>query len=304
MPNLYEILSKAYAHTKNHKLLWFFGFFMLEAATFDYFYAFEYHSRGGFGGIASFLVSGKRFDIFLYSLAAATVLMFLGVASRIAIIQAILTFERKEALKFHEFAKKAYAGFWRVCAVNIAADAALILIFSWLSAPVIYLFSEGLDFRGAFLAVFAILIFVPIFVSISLVNFFASCFIVVYRIKFSDSIKSSFDLLGRFWDVCLIVLAILASLYALLFIASAGALGVLNNLAYISVILLQSISALVSRDISLILSVLLVAASVFASSILNAFSNSTLALLFLKIVKDRPLTEKGENQAVEAKPAA
>ncbi len=278
---------------------------MFGAGIFNYFYAFEYHLRGrGKENFSHLLNSGRIFETIIWVAIILAISLLLSVAGRIAIIQKILFLERKQEMPLSGIFKRVRSCIWRAFGISLSADLVLLVVAVWLFTPVIYLFITGLAFRGAMLSMFAAIIFVPIFATLSLVNFFAAGFIVVYDLKYLDAFKNSFDLAGRFWDLCLVVLAFLAAAYVLFFIASAGIFGVLNNLAYLGIILVQSISAGVSHFVSSALSVILLAVSIFAAAILNAYANSVLALLFLRIVKDKRAEEESAAPVVGTKPAA
>lgn len=298
MPNILEILFKAYIYTKNHKILWFFGFFMSGAGLFDFFNSISRYgyARNLFKYVSS-LASKPEALIVIFLIAIA--LLALGVASRVAIISGVAMLENKEKVTLALLIKKITVYFWRVFQVGLYIDSILLIVFIWLFLPVLYIFSRGLDAKGILLSFIAALIFIIIFAILSLVNMFASCYLVIYELKLLQSLKSSFDILGRFWDFALTLLICLASIYVVFLALSSGILGFFNNLAYLAVILLQSISISLVHLIFIFCLVLLAAIILFLAAILNVYVNTALALLFLNIVKGMPLPKESKSALAE-----
>ncbi|MDB4939783.1 MAG: hypothetical protein JWO40_208 [Candidatus Doudnabacteria bacterium] len=299
MNELAEILSKAYRYTRNHKFLWFFGFFLTGWGTLNFLRHIDFniikllsqvdtvgdHLRPHPGVITAVLIGG-------------TVLFFgitiLGAIARTAIIYTGLHSERKEQIEPNVVLKKINRYFWRVFWLGLFTESFMLLVFSWLSIPLYFIFRGGSSPSNAvILTLLALVIFIPIIIILSLINIFSACYIVIYNLPILPAVKASFDLLAGFWEETMGLFIVLIIIYFSLFFFSAAVLGLFGALAYALASLLKnlpvhSISGILLLIISLISFVL-----IFVNALLNVFTNFAWTLFFMKIVKAK-LTKESE----------
>lgn len=298
MPNLIEILNKAFDYTKNHRFLWFFGFFLTGWGTLNFVRAVDFNAdklHGRWDHIVSLSYS-RPWAMLLVVLGAGLILYgmsALATIARNAIIYSALHLERKEIVTFGGVLKNTRKSFWRVFLVGLIVDISMLFVLSWFAVPLWFVFREADQGRGIVVTMIALMIFIPIIVSVSLVNIFSACFIVVYDMKIAPAIKSAFDLYALFWEQSLQLFVILSLVYFFLFFFSASLLGLVAALAYGLGILLKSlslpyISAILFLFISVLSFILLL-----INAVLNVFNNFAWTLFYLKIVKAKELP-KGE----------
>jgi len=309
MPKIFQIFSRAYSYAKNHKFLWFFGFFLTGGVALDLSRAanperIALHAMRAwhfFHGRPVMFAAGV-----LGLLLSLTVVFALIGICRAALITATVRLERKEPITFRQIIRQSSKYAWSIAWISFLANAAIVVIFFWLFAPALYLISHGLDVRAFFLALAATLIFVPLVVALSLVNIFAACFVAVYNLHFKDAIKSSFDLIGRFWDRAAFLFFLMFVTYFLLFFISADILSLVGLLALGLAFLVKSLSipfilGLLSAVIATVL-ILIIFLLLLLNAALNVFANISWTLFFLELVKANRLPEEPK-APVAAEPA-
>jgi len=290
MLSLSEILTKAYRYTKNHRSLWFFGFFLtgwgvmnfvrrvdLNADHLDVYYRYilDHILNNPLELIIS--VIGLVLIIALAS--------FVGALARASIIFAAEQLEHDQAVNFRSALKHATKSVWQVFLAGLFTNAVIVFFFAWLALPLWLVFRNGFEYRGFILILGALLIFIPIIVVLSLVNIFACCYIVIYRLKVVQAFKSAFDLLAIFWQQVIALSVTLFVVYFFLFFLSAALFGFIGVLAYLPIILVKSLSLHWFAAIILALIIILSFALLLVNAILNVFTNFAWTIFFLDIVK-------------------
>jgi hypothetical protein len=295
-----KILAQSYLYTKNHKFLWFFGFFLTGGGVFNFVRLANIESNGtlrNFDYFSAVLYAHPHYYFFfpIIIIFFAAVLL-LAALSRAAIINATVSLERKEPITLAMLFKKSQKKALRLAVISLVIDLAVLIILFWLLVPILFLMSKGYFFRGIILAFTALCIFVPLLAISFLENIFAAGFVTVFNMHPKQALKSSFDLFARFWSESIALLIILSIIYILLFFFSASILGFLGLLAYGLLILIKSLSVslplfLYSGIISAA-SVILVLALLFINATLNVFTNIAWTLFFLDAVKSKPLPKE------------
>ncbi|MEK7652081.1 MAG: hypothetical protein AAB351_02690 [Patescibacteria group bacterium] len=290
MLSLSEILTRAYVYTKNHKSLWFFGFFLtgwgvmnfvrrvnLNADHLDVYYRY----------ILDYALNHPlQLTLSIVSLIVLIVLASLvGAIARSSIIHAADELEKEEPISLRSVLKQATKSVWRVFFAGLFTNAAIIFFFSWLALPLWMVFKNGFEFRGFVLIITALLIFIPIIIVLSLVNIFACCYIVIYKLKLRQAFASAFDLLAVFWQQVIALFVMLFVIYFFLFFLSATMVGFIGVLAYLPAILVKSLSLQWFAAIILALIIILSFALLLVNAILNVFTNFAWTIFFLDIVK-------------------
>jgi hypothetical protein len=291
MPRLLEIISKAYSYTRNHKYLWFFGLFLTFCGALNFIRLIDW----------SALLTGEFVFLLLLGLVTlfvSFILIFLAAISRSVIIYTVLHLERKEDVSMKMALKDTKKHWSTVFLASLFIFSILLFIFSWLFLPV-YLMHPTQDvYKPLLITLIGLAIFLPILVSLMLVNFFAACFIVVYNMSVWRSIQSAFDLFMRYWERMIGLFVFLVVIYLVLFSFSASLIGLCLLFAYQAQSLVQSLSIPLIIGIFSLLSLSLL----FANALVNVFTNVAWTLYFLKIVKAKRFPEL-EDEAPIVEPA-
>lgn len=299
MPKIFEILSKAYAHAKNHKFLWFFGFFLTGGGLLDFSKTTDPRTaRLVFAGFWNSLAARPIFLVLALSgavLGLALIFILIGIC-RGALIAAAVRIERKEPLTFRVALRQGTTFLWRIAAISLFANLVMVLLFLWLFVPVFYLIRQGFDLRAFFLAIVAMAIFLPLMIILSLLNIFSANFVGVYNLHLKEAVKSAFDLIAGHWYEAVPLLFMLFGAYFLLFFFSADILSLVGFLAFGAVFLLKSLSipfilGIVSGMMTAVLAAVVVILLI-ANAALNVFANIAWTLFFMKIVKANRLPEE------------
>ncbi len=290
MLSLSEILTKAYRYTKNHRSLWFFGFFLTGWGVMNFVRRVDLnadHLDRYYRYILNYILNNPLELIFsIIGLVLVIALTsFVGALARASIIFAAEQLEHDETVNFRSALKHATKSVWQVFLAGLFTNAVIIFFFAWLALPLWLVFRNGFEYRGFILILGALLIFTPIIVVLSLVNIFACCYIVIYKLKVVQAFKSSFDLLAVFWQQVIALFVMLFVVYFFFFFLSAALFGFIGVLAYLPIILVKSLSLQWFAAIILALIIVLSFALLLVNAILNVFTNFAWTIFFLDIVK-------------------
>ncbi|TSC65714.1 MAG: Uncharacterized protein G01um101477_371 [Candidatus Doudnabacteria bacterium Gr01-1014_77] len=290
MLSLSEILTRAYIYTKNHKSLWFFGFFLTGWGVMNFVRRVDLnadHLDRYYRHILNYVTNHPlELVISIISLILLIVIAsFVGAIARSSIIHAADLLDKEEPVTFRAVLKYATKSVWRVFFAGLFTNAVIIFFFAWLALPLWLVFKNGFELRGFILIVAALVIFIPIIIVLSLVNIFACCYIVIYKLKLKDAFASAFDLLAVFWQQVIALFVMLFVIYFFFFFFSATLVGFIGVLAYLPIILVKSLSLQWFAAIILALIVILSLALLLVNAILNVFTNFAWTIFFLDIVK-------------------
>src|SRR6476646_8306541 len=105
MPSLTNIFSKAFAYTKNHRFLWFFGFFMTSSAILNLvkFWDVDWSSaQKNFMEVGVLAQHNPRGFYFMLAgvLVFIASILLIGAISKASIISATAALENKEQIGF------------------------------------------------------------------------------------------------------------------------------------------------------------------------------------------------------------
>ncbi len=293
MIDLSEILQKAYKYTRNHKFLWFFGFFLTGWGTGNFIRRVDLNADRIYLHIQHLIIRAHHRPVLLAFTTIVTMLVLLGISvlgaiGRSLIIHSGLHLERREEVTFKEALKHTEKKHWRVFWIGLYISISMLVILSWLAVPLYFVFRHGVDTRAVLLVLLALAIFIPVIVILSLVNIFSACYVVVYDLKIFAAIRGSFDLLAGFWEKTMSLFMILFVIYCGLLLLSATIVGLSGFVAYGLFAALKALPASIIFDILVVItSVLLIS----VNSILNVFTNFAWTLFFLKIVKVKFIEE-------------
>ncbi len=294
---LTDIIYRAYEHTKNHKFLWFFGLFLSGWGTLNFIRSVNFNPEDIQQSLTGFwrtvtLHPGRLVSVVIGTVLISFGLFALGALARIAIIHSALHLERKEVITLRGVLKSTHKPLWRVFWAGFCTSILTFLIFAWIFAPIAYLFAIQMVFRGTLLSILGAAIFLPAAITLSLVNIFAACYMVVYDLKFWAAVRSAFDLFFTYWTKSLLLLFALAIIYFTLFYLSASLLGLVGLLALALAFLLKSVAAPLFFAVFTIIISLLVILLVSINAVLNTFTNFAWTIFFLRMVKAKEFPEE------------
>ena len=290
--NIFGILKKAVEYTKNHKFIWFFGFFLTGGGIFNFYrlVVLRHFSKVLHNFWQLLGADPTYMSLFVAGIILGLLLTFVVIGiCRAVLIQATVKLERKDPkpLTFLGLIRQSAKYMWKIAAISFASNAFTVVLFFWLFAPIFYLLHQGLHTRAFPLALIATVIFLPLFIIISLVNIFAANFVAAFDLNFRAALRSAFDLLIRFWDWAVPLLFMLFAVYFLLFFLSADLISLVGILALGLPVLIKSLSAGVIFG----LVCCLIAALLIVNAALNVFANIAWTLFFLEIVKASKIPE-------------
>jgi hypothetical protein len=299
MLDLSSVIAEAFRYTRDHRKLWILGIFlswvtMLNLAKF-------------FGVSVSslpFFSSGLRHAAHLAvhsgdSKYTALVLVFAAVSiliitvARVCLINAAQLLHRGEKeLNYRKVLSQSVQEFWPVFAAGIALNVLLAVLAVLLFGPALATLHFGYAYRGALLFAAAAILFVPAWVFLTLVNIFASNFMVVYRLPFRRAVPAAVDLFARHWEQAVALVAAIGVVYVLVFFMSAGALGFVSALAYALVVLVKSLTvhvvavhaAGVSAGVAAVFFFVVTVALVLVAAVIAVFTSIAWTIFFLESI--------------------
>lgn len=303
--SLKDIVIGAYQHTRNHKFLWFFGFFLAGGGVMNFTNNLDIDLQDMVEK-SNFLFStfqnnpARSVALLFGALLIIGILLFLGAISRAALIYSGLHLERKEEITFIGVLKNVRKHFFAVFRLSMFTTVVILFVLLAIFAPLAYFYRHGIGENGVLLYGLGAALFSPIVITLSLVNIFGACFVVVYDLKYDAALKSAFDLFFRFWEDSISLLVALFTVYVLLFFCSAGVIGLAGALAYMLSILLKSLSVPFVLGAVGFISTFLIVAMLVLNAIINVFTNLAWTLFFLRFVKAKELPKE---EAAFIKPA-
>lgn len=291
MPRLQEIVIKAYTYTRNHKFLWFFGLFMLACGTLNFLRLVDFQTAEPTGNVL----------VIISTIILLVIVVFLDAVSRSAIVHTTLFLERKKEVGMQLAMKNTSKHLRRVFFAGLLSLLFVLFIALSFALPLYYVFATADSLISLILLFGAVFVGGSIVIATLLIHFFTVCFVVVYDLSLSRAFQSSTDLFIRYWERMIGLFLIVTFLYSILFLFSAGLLGLIHTFALPDQNLIKSIATPVSSIVWIVTAGLIAAILFFLNSLLNVFSTIAWTLFFLKIVKAKRFPELEE--ATLAEPA-
>ncbi len=290
MFSLYEILNQAYVFTKNHKVLWFFGFFLTSWGGLSFIRRIDLNEDKVLNHLHKaehFIAKDPIHFIFVVGLflVALVITFLIGAFARAVLIRSSVTLEQKEEFNIKQILKQSKKFSWKIFKLSVLVNAMMFFVLVFLLAPLYIAFSRGLINQTIILGLAAGAIYLPIVVILSLMNIFASCYVVIYEFHPVKAIHAAFDLMANFFDKIAALFLVLMVLYAVSFLFSFLLLGTVSGLIYFLGFNLHTLA--ISSFFVIIVSALalLTALMLFVNAVLNVFTNIAWTLFFIKIVK-------------------
>lgn len=290
MFSLFGLLNKAFDYTKNHKILWFFGFFLTSWGGLSFLRRIDFRAERfwyNFNNFEQHLANNPTYYLLigLAGLCALLLAFYVGAIARAILIDAATSLEEKKIFTLAESVKRTKNKYTRLFVLSLAMNATMLIIFVALFAPLSIAFSRGLINQTILLSLAALAIYLPLVITISLVNIFASCYIVIFDLGIMKAVRAAFDLIGNFFDKVLALFLVLTVIYAISFIFSFMLLGTVSGLIYFLGFNLKTLA--ISSFFGIIVAVLVILALtlILINAILNAFTNISWTLFFHQIIK-------------------
>lgn len=208
MLTLNEIFNKAYFYIKNHKQLWFFGFFLnLSALVW----------LGNFSRLQ-----------YLPAFLLLCTFVVIGAYARSIVLNIAVKLERKEPVEMKKDMRNSVKYVLRV----LTADLIFIIILVLLSAWLFFSRTPNINF------IFFVVIY---FVLIAITNF-AQCFIVAHNMNVYRSLKSAVDLLLIQWWRVLLLFILVSALTVMIVFLIMHLIMISAALAFTPIFLIKSVS--------------------------------------------------------------
>jgi len=196
-----KIFKQAFALVKTRKFLWGLGLFLVWDALSN---TAGYHIAEKNIKWQDSYVTDQPYSITLGALVLVIILLILYFRAKAGTIIAVNKILEKKEINFGKSLKEGGIFYNRLMGVWFITTSVLLICVVFLTIPVSYLVSINYLTRATILGIFAFLIFVPISLTISLINCLAPIFIVQNNLKIGSSIKLSFDLIKKQWMTLLI----------------------------------------------------------------------------------------------------
>lgn len=286
-----KVFRDAIKITWRNRFLWWFGLFVTLGSIGNMNYSFNRSKNPEFGRVI-----GEQFqNIFqdhLSWLLLGAALVFLLLALRIlgkgALIKSAHSIANNQLSSYRSGFKEGKKYFLRLIGLGIFLTFFLIVGMLVLATPVIFLFANGNHVVGVVLAIFAILILIPLVIIFVFLKEFSSFYIVLGDLKIFSAIESAYALFEKnilssiIFALLFIPLGIIIMFLAIMLLIPLAIIFLV--LGFISYLILSKIGAF----IVLLLGVLvLVPAFIFIRSIWEVFAQTAWVLFFQEIASPK-----------------
>ncbi|MFA6098947.1 MAG: hypothetical protein WCV50_05385 [Patescibacteria group bacterium] len=219
-----EVLKKAFTVVKQHRFLWFFGFFAAFLSAGGEFQSvfknysglaektdniFSWNSLIQ-GGLLSSLADNLKaffssypwqaFFMLLMFVVLLIVIIWLSIISQIALFDSANKINKGKKISYADGYQSGNKYFSKVLLINIVIKVIMYGLFIVLSAPLVASFLGGNNILGGLFFVFLIFfIYVPISVIISFIIKYAVAYIVIQGKQAGESVKMGWELFKKNW---------------------------------------------------------------------------------------------------------
>lgn len=301
----FQIIKQAFQLTKKNKVFWVVGLFLFwpmliqSVLLLSYILPSDYQTSSGkeiFKPMEFNFIPGPITGFI--SLAILLFLVWSYFRARSVLISAVDKIQKKEQIKTKKIFAAAFKPSFTVMRVSLSLLMTILFLTLFLTYPVMNLMENNFSGRAYSLGLFAILIYIPIFIFLFFSIVLSPIFIILYQFSVHDSLRASFDVIRKFWPI---LLAFTLSLVALGFVALFFAVFLLILSALPFVLLIYIFYDMFAPSVLLSLQILAgiagmmgyITVHVFYSS----FQNIAWVLMFKEMVK--PIkTEEEEKVAV------
>lgn len=231
------------------------------------------------------------FSLLLFSCLALFVLViWLAIVARGALLASIAKINKKEKINLSEGWALGKKFFWQILGINILARSLIFAFLLVITIPTLLFLKEtsGAMWQNLLLYLLTFVLFIALALIISLLNIYASAFVVIKNCKFFEAIQKSWNLFVKNWLVSLemgLILFLISFCAGLLFLILSGLLAIPFILLFVAFYYLNFQSALIVISLFAILAWLCLL--ILTGAFLSAFQFSSWTLLFINLNKKK-----------------
>jgi hypothetical protein len=199
MPNIdyLGIFKDSWHLTWKKKYLWWFG--LLASFSSGVGNVFNYSGSDQDKKAVEYLHQNVRLSLLIIFLFAAIflALFILGIIGRGALIKSIDQETKNKSENFKSGFKEGKKYFWRLFLLSTVLFLLLLVSIIVLAVPVVFLFYQGAQFLGALLAVFAVLIFIPLVILVYFARIYGYLYIVLGKLSPFSALEAAYSLFSK-----------------------------------------------------------------------------------------------------------
>ncbi|MFH2104737.1 MAG: hypothetical protein ABII72_00675 [Parcubacteria group bacterium] len=291
----FKILKRAAKITWQAKYLWVFGLFAGAGSGFSFNSSGNWQSNDLGPNGKQAMTGAKNFltDNWIWVAVAILALLLIGlvffvlsVIARGGLIHCVNHIETGQPTGFKDGLRAGAKKFLPVLGTALIAGLIILAAVVILGVPVGLLFYFQMTLRAILLLIFALAIFIPLAVVLSMVGIWSWQYIVIEDKKVLESWRLGFDLfrhnLGAnliMWLLLMVVGLVASIVFMIVVLIVAIPFVLLGILAYLAV---QWVGVVVVVAMSVMFLFLL---SLFYGAVLSTFQSATWTLMFLELVK-------------------
>ncbi len=221
-----KIFKQAYEIVKNNKFLWIFGLFLVWGNLLNFSYVSQNQQSSSSLPVPTDLIIFKNHPflgnfillLILFLVFQLILLFFRARAANIIAVKAIL---EKQETSFIKALRVGGLFNLRLLGVTVLMQILLLVLAFLIVSPIFYLFSLKFFIRAIILSILGLIIFIPVSIVTTLINFLSPMFVTMYDFKIGEAIKRSFELISQSWPtllvfsfllLCLMILSVILSL--------------------------------------------------------------------------------------------
>ena len=216
------IIGKAFLLTWKNRYLWWFGFFLMFSNLGGLNYSrSDFESKGTQTNFA--LENLSRYSHwtligFLFLSAIFIALIILSIISRGALISSIEKIHRNKTTDFKKTFQDGKKNFSKIFLISIFSGLLMLGALLILFPPVAFLFLNHNYIIGSIMAVFAVIIFIPLIILVAYLRIFGYLYAVLGGLKSWSAIENAYSLFQKNISTSLLMAIIFIPLNILLFL--------------------------------------------------------------------------------------
>ena len=196
-----KIFKDSWQLTWDNKKLWWFGLLAALAGGFGKSYSGSNGKSGGPGEQKMMEFISQHPVIFASIIGAilliCIVFLVIGLIGRGALIKSIDRVQKNELVGFKSGFKEGKSYFWKLFFLGLVLGFFLLLSMTILAIPVIFLFISKAYILGVLLAIFAVLIMIPLFILFAFEKVFGHIYIVLGKLSVWEALEAAYNLFRK-----------------------------------------------------------------------------------------------------------
>ncbi|MFA6047447.1 MAG: hypothetical protein WCV59_01595 [Parcubacteria group bacterium] len=195
-----DIFKKAFDITWKNRALWWFGLLLaLGGGMGNMNYAFDEKNKNSSERATQFISDHLGLVITGAIILTVIFLMFvvLSIIARGGIIESIEKVLKNKPFEFRSGMREGKKYFWKIFLLGIILCLLMIASIVILATPVIFLFIAKSYILGVMLAIFAVLIFIPIVILVTYIKTYGEIYIVSGKLSSWNAIETSYELFRK-----------------------------------------------------------------------------------------------------------